>query len=220
MARPGPMKRASRAESPQPESRPTRACVSAKRASGVAINRSQESAISKPPVTASPLIAPMTGWWSVRSSFGGSAIALRLRFGSLISTRSRPAQKARPAPVRMTTPISSSWRRSSIVRARRSRSSSERAFSTPGRFNVRVAMPSDFSTSRTGSDMARTLPCLVVWAKASYGSPAMPRLLLRAFWPNRSSPGELAASSLRCCAGSHGCRLRRRLLERGNLLRI
>ena len=46
---------------PQPGSRPTRACVSAKRARSDAMRKSQASAISKPPVTAAPLMAPITG---------------------------------------------------------------------------------------------------------------------------------------------------------------
>jgi hypothetical protein len=60
-ARISPTRRISRAEPPQPGSRPTFTCVSAKRASVDAISRSQASAISTPPVMARPLMAPITG---------------------------------------------------------------------------------------------------------------------------------------------------------------
>ena len=57
----GPTACGSRTDMPQLGSNPTRACVSAKRAFSDAIRMSQHSAISNPPVTATPLIAPITG---------------------------------------------------------------------------------------------------------------------------------------------------------------
>ena len=53
---------------PQPGITPTRECVSANRARSEATRKSQLSATSSPPVTATPLIAPISGF--VR---GGSA---------------------------------------------------------------------------------------------------------------------------------------------------
>ena len=59
---------------------PTRECVSANRARSDAIRKSQASASSKPPVTATPLIAPMSGFTvggsGPRRSVGGAAIEL------------------------------------------------------------------------------------------------------------------------------------------------
>src|SRR6476661_3313599 len=51
----------SRTDSPHVGSSPTRAWVSAKRACSEAIRMSQYSASSSPPVTAAPLMAPITG---------------------------------------------------------------------------------------------------------------------------------------------------------------
>ena len=48
-------------ESPPPGSTPTRAWVSPKRARSDATRKSHCSASSKPPVTAAPLTAPITG---------------------------------------------------------------------------------------------------------------------------------------------------------------
>jgi hypothetical protein len=105
-----PIRRESFCESPQPGMMPTRACVSAKRASVDAISRSHASASSKPPVTATPFTAPMMGRSqrdivSIRSpgrdrfaDVGGLA---RLA-AELLQVEAR--ENARPAPVRMTTP--------------------------------------------------------------------------------------------------------------------
>ena len=67
-ARATPMRCASSTVRPQPGMTPTRACVSAKRARSEAMRKSQFSATSKPPVTATPLTAPISGL-----ACGGSA---------------------------------------------------------------------------------------------------------------------------------------------------
>ena len=56
-----PISRGSRWDIPQPGTTPTRAWVSANRAAVEAIRKSHMSAISKPPVMAKPLTAPMIG---------------------------------------------------------------------------------------------------------------------------------------------------------------
>ena len=89
---------------------PTRAWVSANRALVEAISTSQARATSKPPVMATPLMAPITGLRQAITaqagfSEGSVALAARSPFGSLPSSfRSSPAVKARsPAPVRTIT---------------------------------------------------------------------------------------------------------------------
>ena len=156
MARPMPISRGSFCERPQPGRIPTRACVSAKRASLEAIRRSQASASSKPPVMAKPFTAPITGPGKPRiapimssSVKAPSGCALRLPS----SLRSRPAQKARPAPVRITTRTSASCASSRKPRVRAWRSSCESAFIASGRFSVTRATPALFSTSSTGEDI-------------------------------------------------------------------
>ena len=63
---------------PQPGMMPTRAWVSAKRARSDATRKSQASASSKPPVMATPLMAPITG---VSMSGNGPAGGARLAGG-------------------------------------------------------------------------------------------------------------------------------------------
>src|SRR5262249_18853544 len=120
---------------------------------------SQASASSKPPVIATPLTAPMIG-------FGHAAIAAMTLAPPVlaplasagfadsppISLRSRPAQKAFPAPVKMTAPTESSRVTSANASTSAWRSSVDSAFIACGRLNVSVAMESDFSTSRTDMD--------------------------------------------------------------------
>ena len=103
-ARPMPTFCGSRTLSPQVGSRPTRAWVSANRACSEAIRMSQYSASSSPPVTAAPLIAPITGLLIAghRGEMSGSAD------WPPSSLRSRPAQNTGSVPVRMTTSTPSS----------------------------------------------------------------------------------------------------------------
>ena len=61
MARRSPIDCASSTVIPPPGMMPTRACVSAKRARSDATRNVHCSASSSPPVTATPLIAPMIG---------------------------------------------------------------------------------------------------------------------------------------------------------------
>jgi hypothetical protein len=124
-----------------------RACVSAKRACGLASRTSQASASSNPPVTAGPLIAPITGPEKRSRAATGSRAATPLSPSPRdprpepSSFRSRPAQKARPAPVRtstLTAGSSSSWSMTAASCAIRSR---DRAFKACGRFSVTTAHP-------------------------------------------------------------------------------
>src|SRR5215471_15872372 len=68
--------------SPQPGMMPTRACVSAKRASVDAISTSQPSASSKPPVIAKPLMAPMMGIGQLAVARGLAAQLLQVEPGA------------------------------------------------------------------------------------------------------------------------------------------
>ncbi len=101
---------------PQPGMTPTRACVSAKRARSDAMMKSQLSATSKPPVTATPLTAPISGLVC-----GGNAPRNESRVSPTSanpspcctwpepnSFRSTPAENAGSAPVRIMTSTSSS----------------------------------------------------------------------------------------------------------------
>ena len=95
----------SRTESPHVGRSPTRAWVSANRACSDAIRMSQYKAISSPPVTAAPLIAPITGF-DIGGHLGemsGSSVV------SPSSLRSSPAQNTGSAPVMMTTSTASSF---------------------------------------------------------------------------------------------------------------
>ena len=79
------------------------------------IGKSQLMAHSKPPPTAQPLIAPTTGLdpstiasvtcWIALDQVAGLGLA---RLGWVCSLRSSPAQKARPAPVKMMTRVAGS----------------------------------------------------------------------------------------------------------------
>ncbi len=87
-AMPTPTFCGSRTDSPQVGSSPTRACVSANRAFSEAIRMSQYSAISSPPVTAAPLIAPITGldigghFGEMSGKLGGVAEFLEIQSGA------------------------------------------------------------------------------------------------------------------------------------------
>ena len=90
--------------SPHPGMMPTRAWVSAKRARSDATRKSQVSATSKPPVTAAPLMAPITGFvvsGNGRISVVGVAAhhVADLGVGRSRLLRSTPAQNAGSAPV-------------------------------------------------------------------------------------------------------------------------
>jgi hypothetical protein len=88
LARLTPISRGSLCDNPQPGRTPTRAWVSAKRAVSEAINRSHASASSKPPVTAAPLIAPITGPGKrLRAPTGSAGPA-----GSIVDARSARRQ--------------------------------------------------------------------------------------------------------------------------------
>jgi hypothetical protein len=98
---------------PPPGMMPTRAWVSAKLARSDATRNVHCSATSSPPVTAGPLIAPMTGLpmtgkkrnRPLPARSGPSPGARGAAVGGVCpdtSFRSTPAQNAEPAPVRMT----------------------------------------------------------------------------------------------------------------------
>ena len=112
-ARPGPIRLGRVMVRPPPGIAPTLACVSANRAASEATKMSQLNASSRPPVMAGPLTAAMMGvswggsiptWrdcWDIRRAREASSSLLR-------SDRSKPAQNASPAPVRMITATSAS----------------------------------------------------------------------------------------------------------------
>jgi len=134
------MRRGRRTEMPHPGSKPIFTWVSQKLAAVEAIRTSHAIEISKPPVTAGPLMAPMIGpskraRAAVTSSSKPTA-EFRL---SPHSCRSRPAVNARPAPVRINTRIAGSVCKASIAEISSVRSSMERAFSFSGRLSVTTA---------------------------------------------------------------------------------
>ena len=94
------MRCASSTVSPQPGITPTRACVSANRARSDAIRKSQPSATSNPPVTATPFTAPISSF--VR---GGNAP----RHGNRPSA-SRLPMSAKPSPAAVVAPEPNSLR--------------------------------------------------------------------------------------------------------------
>src|ERR1700754_2183182 len=139
-----------RTDSPQVGSNPTLAWVSAKRACSDAIRMSQYSANSRPPVTAAPLIAPITGLFigGHCGEMSGSSVE------SPSSLRSSPAQNTGSVPVRMTTSTSSSTSASVSAPKNRSRSAEDSALRDCGRFRVRVRTRSSVVISRMSSVMA------------------------------------------------------------------
>src|SRR4051794_11302478 len=144
---------------PQPGMTPTRVWVSPNRARSEATRKSQLRASSKPPVMAKPLTAPMTGL--ATSGYGPRVTsppppAPRLLALEPSSLRSRPAQKAGSAPVRIITSTSSRPSASTMSCGSRRRTSLDRALRASGRFSVMVAMRSRTS-SKTGSVMRRTV---------------------------------------------------------------
>src|ERR1700752_4232986 len=134
-----------RTDKPQVGSNPTRACVSAKRACSDAIRMSQYRANSRPPVTAAPLIAPITGLFigGHCGEMSGSSVE------SPSSLRSSPAQNTGSVPVRMTTSTSSSASASRSAPKKRLRSSLDNALRACGRFSVRARTRSWVSISST-----------------------------------------------------------------------
>jgi hypothetical protein len=136
---------------PPPGVTPTRAWVSPNFARSDATRKSQASASSKPPVTAAPLIAPMTGFVIVQSTVKGLTIGwsrLPTRFAAVLpsSRRSRPAQNAGSVPVRITTSTSSSASASASAPADSRWSALSSALRTSGRLSVRVRTRSAVST--------------------------------------------------------------------------
>ncbi len=117
-----------------------------KRAFSLAMIRSHASASSRPPPSAKPLTAAITGIgrssklsitrWPRREKSSPSAADI---FD--IAAISAPATNARsPAPVRISTRTDESWRTSRITRAISSSTSRFNAFSAAGRLTVRVAI--------------------------------------------------------------------------------
>ncbi len=149
-ARPTPTFWGSRTLRPQVGNRPTRACVSANRACSDAMTMSQYSTNSSPPVTAAPLIAPITGLdiAAQRGEMSGSAV------WPPSSLRSSPAQKTGSAPVRMTTSTSSSVSASVSAPKNWSRNAEDSALRDCGRLRVRVRTRSSVSISRMLSVIA------------------------------------------------------------------
>ena len=105
---------------------------------------SQYSANSSPPVTAAPLIAPITGlfigghFWEMS---GNSVV-------SPSSLRSKPAQNTGSVPVKITTSTPSSASASRSAAKNCLRSPLDNALRDSGRFSVRVRTRSVVSMSR------------------------------------------------------------------------
>src|ERR1700722_3207346 len=141
---------------------PTRAWVSANRARSDATRNVHWSAISNPPVAATPLMAPMTGFSitgrkrnrplvsrpgpcpSGRASTEGGA-------SPVSSLRSTPAEKAGSEPVRITASTSGSLPAVPIASHNAYMSARFSALRASGRFRVSVAIRSSTSTITSGS---------------------------------------------------------------------
>ena len=123
-ARRTPIASTSRTAPPQPGCSPTRAWVSPNSARSEATRKSQLSAISRPPVIAGPLIAPISGARSGGIGPPRRAASVSARPPPMMppvapsSLRSSPAQNAGSAPVRTiaSTASSASSSRSAAVR--------------------------------------------------------------------------------------------------------
>ena len=140
----------SRTLKPQVGSNPTRAWVSANLARSEAIRMSQYSASSRPPVTAAPLMAPITGL-VIGGHFGemsGNSVV------SPSSLRSSPAQNTGSAPVKITTSTPSSASASRSAAKNCLRNALERALRASGRFRVSVRTRSPVSMSRMSAEVS------------------------------------------------------------------
>src|SRR3984957_13567001 len=139
--------------SPHVGSRPTRAWVSANRACSDAIRMSQYSVSSSPPVTAAPLIAPITGLVNggQRGEMSGRADC------PPSSLRSSPAQNTGSVPVRMTTSTASSVSASARAAKNWSRSAADNALRDCGGFKVRVRTRSSVWINRMSSVISATV---------------------------------------------------------------
>ena len=144
--------------SPHPGITPTRAWVSPNLACSEAMRKSQFSASSNPPVTATPLIAPMSGFLRAGkgprtpSALGRPSApvpAPRLSPVEPSSLRSSPALNAGSVPVRMMTSTSSEASACFISCGRSLRTSVESALRAEGRLRVIVAMRSLISKRTT-----------------------------------------------------------------------
>ena len=182
LARRTPTASGSRTVRPQPGMIPTRAWVSAKRARSEATRKSHASASSKPPVMATPLIAPITGRGhrreraraagvSARPSLGSAPVSLRAASPPAASSlRSSPAQNAGSAPVRTMAATSSRASSSRSVVGIALRSSRFSALRASGRLSVTVATGSvDLHEHERQSDTAH--PSSSAGRKSSFRSP-------------------------------------------------
>src|SRR5690242_2244755 len=105
---------------------------------------SQYNAISSPPVTAAPLIAPITGF-VIGGHCGEMSGSCDVSPSSL---RSSPAQNTGSAPVTITTSTSASASASRSAAKKHLRSSADNALRDCGRFSVKVRTRSSVSMSR------------------------------------------------------------------------
>jgi hypothetical protein len=131
---------------------PMRECVSANRASSLAMRKSQASANSRPPVTVTPLMAPITGTGNARST---SSTLGGISSPEPNSCRSMPAQNARPAPVSTTARSPGSAASPSTADPSRPSSAAFNALSLAGRFSVTSATPAAGRSNRTRSSVTR-----------------------------------------------------------------
>ena len=182
--------------SPHPGRRPTRAWVSANQAAvAAAISTSQARASSKPPVMAWPLMAPMIG-----PAEGADRSASCRRRSCPRAPRCRapsdrdPAQKARPAPVRITAAgggIGLEIGERAFARGRPA-AHRDRAFMACGRFSV------------TNRD-------LVLLLDPEHGFRHAASLFLAALSSRYCFPIHRGAVRRRCAAASEKPRIRARL---------
>src|SRR5947208_2400540 len=140
--------------------KPSRMNATLNRALSAATRTSHASASAKPPPVAGPFTAAITGFDRPRSWVTSDAMCCWARIAaggppptsaamSPVSLRSRPAQKPRPAPVRIATLHSRSLSTASRASCRSSTSSRLIAFSRSGRSRVRSVMPSWMGSRRT-----------------------------------------------------------------------
>ncbi len=158
LARRWPTASARSTVSPQPGMMPTRAWVSAKRARSDATRKSHVSATSKPPVTAAPLTAPMTGFVVSGNGRMSSSSPATMCFTSESlpsDLRSTPAQNAGSAPVSTMASTSSRASHAAIASGSAAVNAGSSALRAAGRLRVTTATRSATSTRITSSPIYR-----------------------------------------------------------------
>ena len=147
-ARPRPIRAGSRTVPPSISGTPNRRQKTPRTASSSATRRSHQAASSRPPATACPLIAAITGLpRCIRVGPIGPSPSgeVRLPSGPPTALRSAPAQNVPPAPQSTATSAPSSASKSRNAAARAAAAGPSTAFRAPGRSRMTVVTRPDRS---------------------------------------------------------------------------